>query len=433
MASLPELKLKKQIIRKMSENKPILHPKKNKKEKINVEFIYKSFVDNIESVHLYFKKFGSLAIGEDETIISEKEKFHKEFLSELTSDLEKLKEEKENDVIQDYDSEKIFRKFAGKINKKNKISPKNFEILSRSSFLMLNNYFEYLLTDLLTYYYNKFKSSLNEKEFKLSLKELNEYETIEEVNKFLILKEVETILVEKTFDQLLSHFEEKLTISLERDLINWDKIIEFRERRHLIVHNSSIVNKKYISRTKNPFNFKIGEIIHIDNTYFINALKEFKLAGQLLLFNCWGNWDKENIDSALYEIMIQTFEDLKVKNYETVIKTCKYSEKITARNEQQEDIIFRVNINKAIALKKLKNNAELSKTLKNIQVGTASPIFKIAFQILNDNHNGLIDNFKKAIILDEINIDYYLEWPIFDFVRDNEELHFELLETFKNN
>ncbi|EOG6894646.1 hypothetical protein ACLH3K_002448, partial [Flavobacterium psychrophilum] len=230
-----------------------------------------------------------------------------------------------------------------------------------------------------------------------------------------------------------SHFEEKLTISLERDLINWDKIIEFRERRHLIVHNSSIVNKKYISRTKNPFNFKIGEIIHIDNTYFINALKEFKLGGQLLLFNCWGNWDKENIDSALYEIMIQTFEDLKVKNYETVIKTCKYSEKITARNEQQEDIIFRVNINKAIALKKLKNNAELSKTLKNIQVGTASPIFKIAFQILNDNHNGLIDNFKKAIILDEINIDYYLEWPIFDFVRENEELHFQLLQTFKNN
>lgn len=417
----------------MSENKLMLKPEKVEKDKINVEFIYKSFVDNIESVHLYFQKFGSLAIGEDETIINEKEKFYKEFLSELTNDLEKLKEEKENDVIQDYDSEKIFRKFASKIGKKNKISPKNFEILSRSSFLMLNNYFEYLLTDLLTYYYNKFKNSLNEREFKLSLKELNEYETIEEVNKFLILKEVETILVEKTFDQLLTHFEEKLSISLERDLINWEKIIEFRERRHLIVHNSSIVNKKYISRTKNPFNLNIGEAVHIDNQYFINSLKEFKLAGQLLLFNCWGNWDKENIDKAIYEIMIQTFEDLKVKNYEIVTKTCKYSEKIEARNEQQEDIIFRVNINKAIALKKLKNTSELTKTLKKIQVGTASPIFKIAYQILNDNHNGLIDNFKKAIILDEVNIDFYLEWPIFDFVRENEELHLEILETFKNN
>jgi hypothetical protein len=415
----------------MSENKPMLLPEKVEKDKINVEFIYKSFIDNIESVSLYFEKFGSLAIGEDETIIVEKEKFYKDFVSEITATIEKLKEEKEDGVIQDYDSEKVFRKYASKIEKRNKISPKNFEILSRSSFLMLNNYFEYLLTDLLTYYYNKFKNSLNEKEFKLSLKELNEYETIEEVNKFLILKEVEAILVEKTFDQLLTHFEEKLTISLERDLINWDKIVEFRERRHLIVHNSSIVNKKYLSRTKNPFNLKIGETVHIDNNYFINALKEFKLAGQLVLYNCWGNWDKENIDKALYEIMIQTFENLKVKNYEMVIKTCKYSEKIKARNENQENLMFRVNINKAIALKKLNNNAELTKTLKTIQVGTASPIFKIAFQILNDNHVGLVDNFKKAIILDEVNVDYYLEWPIFDFVRETEKLHLEILETFR--
>ena len=114
-----------------------------------------------------------------------------------------------------------------------------------------------------------------------------------------------------------------------------------------------------------------------------------------------------------------------------VIKTCKYSEKIKARNEHQENLMFRVNINKAIALKKLNNNTELTKTLKTIQVGTASPIFKIAFQILNDNHIGLVDNFKKAIILDEVNIDYYLEWPIFDFVREIEKLHLDILETFK--
>ena len=95
--------------------------------------------------------------------------------------------------------------------------------------------------------------------------------------------------------------------------------------------------------------------------------------------------------------------------------------------------MFRIVINKAIAFKKINNNSELTKTLKNIQVGTASPIFKIAFQILKDNHVGLIDNFKKAIILDELNIDYYLEWPIFDFVRENEALHLEVLETFKQN
>ena len=126
----------------MSDNIPMLIPKEE--VEINVQFIYKSFIDNIESVNLYFKKFGTLAIGEDETIINKNNEFHKNFLSELTADLEKLKAEKENEIIQEEDSEKIFRKFAGKMSKNNKISPKNFEILSRSSFLMLNNYFEYL-------------------------------------------------------------------------------------------------------------------------------------------------------------------------------------------------------------------------------------------------------------------------------------------------
>ena len=109
----------------MSENKPMLLPEKVEKDKINVEFIYKSFIDNIESVSLYFEKFGSLAIGEDETIIVEKEKFYKDFVSEITATIEKLKEEKEDGVIQDYDSEKVFRKYASKIEKRNKISPKN--------------------------------------------------------------------------------------------------------------------------------------------------------------------------------------------------------------------------------------------------------------------------------------------------------------------
>ena len=83
----------------MSDNIPMLIPKEE--VEINVQFIYKSFIDNIESVNLYFKKFGTLAIGEDETIINKNNEFHKNFLSELTADLEKLKAEKENEIIQE--------------------------------------------------------------------------------------------------------------------------------------------------------------------------------------------------------------------------------------------------------------------------------------------------------------------------------------------
>jgi len=397
----------------------------------NVQSIFNSFNENLSSVKIYFSKFGNLASGEDENIKESSDTFFKEVFADMKKNKERVvnpdTQEEEELIDKEY-----FKNLVKRVSKRPKLTPRNYEILSRSSFLMLNNYFEYLLTDLLSYYYNKFKDSLSEKEFKVTLKELNEFETIEEATKSLILKEVESILVEKTFNELLEHFEKPLSISLEKELIQWNKIIEIRERRHLIVHNSSIINKKYISRTGNPFKLEIGDTLHIQEDYFENSWNELKIAGQLLLFNCWGKWDKDNTNNAIYQIMIQTFEDLKDKNLDLVRRTCEYSNQIEAKNEDQEDYLFRIKINHAIALKKLNNQKALDKVIKTIKIGTATPIFKIAYKIITNDFKDLPKLFKKAIVIEELNIDFYLEWPIFDFIRIEEsELHKELLKTFK--
>jgi|TARA_B110000114_G_C15035490_1_gene374777 hypothetical protein len=408
--------------------------KEEKKQKIyNVESIYDTYFENLNSVKIYFNKFGNLASGEDESIKEKSQEFLDKAFTEIKEEMKLVKnKDDKNDTITKEEAEKLLKKLARTLNKKPKISPRNYEILSRSSFLMLNNYFEYLIADLLSYYYNKFKKSLNEKEFKFTLKELNEYESIEEATKDLIVKEVESLIIEKSFNELLEHFEEKLSISLEKKLIKWSEIIEIRERRHLIVHNSSIVNKKYISRTKNPFNYKIGDVVNIEKDYFLKSWSQFKLAGQLLIFNCWGNWDKDNADNAIYQIMIQTFDDLNSKNYNLVCKTCKYSEQIEPKNEDQENYILRIKVNNAISLKKQKKDNEVKKSLDNIKVGTATPIFKIAHNILSDKHDDLEQLFTQAIIVDELIIDNYLEWPIFDFVREKEDINKILIKTFEH-
>ncbi|MGY6650108.1 hypothetical protein [Wenyingzhuangia sp. IMCC45574] len=410
--------------------------KDSENEKVyNVESIYNTFFENLNSVKLYFNKFGNLASGEDESIKEKSKEFFDLALAETKEEMESIKKEKgelENDSLSKEEVEIYLTKFARKLKKQPNISPRNYDILSRSSFLMLNNYFEYLIADLLSYYYNKYKNSLNEKEFKFTLKELNEFDSIEEATKDLIIKEVESLIIDKSFNELLEHFEDKLSISLEKQLIKWDEIIEVRERRHLIVHNSSVVNKKYILRTKNPYDYKIGDIVHIDKDYFFKSWLQFKLAGQLLIFNCWGNWDKDNIDNAIYEIMIQTFEDINSKNYDLVCKTCKYSDQIDPKNEQQEDIILRIKINNAISLKKQNKTNELKQVLKTIKVGTATPLFKIAHNILNDKYDDLEELFNQSVVVDDLNIDWYLEWPIFDFVRDKSELHQKLIKTFQN-
>lgn len=338
----------------------------NKKQTVNS--ILDNFKKNLFGIEYYYDKFGSLAKGEDVDELKRNSEFVLSCLKEIGIDTKKSKTNKTKQSI----SKEMILQLATKIQKQPKISAKNYEILSRSSFLMLNNYFEYLLSDLLSYHYNKFQKSLNEKKFGIALKEINEFESIEEFTRSLITKEVESMMVELSFDELLEHFHKNLEIDNERQIIFWDKIRESRERRHLIVHNSSIVNKKYILRTNNPFNLKIGDVIHIDEEYFRNSCKEFLLAGLILSYNSWGKWDKEKSTEAIYEMMSDSFDLLKQNEYLIVSRFTNYCQKIEPRNEEQEDALLRIKFNRLISLKKLGSESELLKETKKMKLGTAS-------------------------------------------------------------
>lgn len=392
----------------------------------SVENIFDTYHRNIYGSELYFSKFSNLAVSEDKEEIKRSKEYMYLCFQELGLDPEDKTESKKEF------SAKAVEKFARKMTKIPKITQKNFEILANSSFLMLNNYFEYLLADLLSYYYNKFDGSISGNEMVTTLGHLNEFETIDDFKKDLIQREVESMLIEMTFPDLLKHFDEFLQIELCKDIIDWSNIEEFRERRHLIVHNSARVNKKYITRTKNPFDFKQGDLIHINSDYFHSALKEFKLAGYLLIFSCWGKWDKDESTGAISQLLAESFEALKNNDPDFSLRLTMYLKHIEPRDEEQEDIILRTMFNKCIALQLLEKNTELKKELKKIKVGTASPLFKLGHAILSGSElPHIIELMKQSYALDDFDIDKYLEWPIYKTIRDNSEADKLVRKTLK--
>jgi hypothetical protein len=400
---------------------------KKVQNKQSVKSILANFKKNLFGIDYYFDKFGNLALRADTDEVKKSIEFLKSCLKDVGHNPKNSKSKRGKLQI----SEDKLTEFIRKLKNQTKISTKNYEILSRSSFLMLNNYFEYLLSDLLSYHYNKFQKSLFEKKFNFTLKEINEYKSIEEVTNAFIIKEVESMMFEKTFDELLDHFQTKLEIDNEKEIINWDLIKECRERRHLIVHNSSKVNKKYISRTNNPFKYNIGDTVHVNTEYFLKSSKEFYLAGLLISYNCWGKWDKDNTDNAINEILIESFELLKQKEFVLVSLITNFAQKIEARYEEQEDILLRIKINRLISLKKLENKENFMKELKKVKTGTASPIFKLAIAILSDNHKNIIDLIKQAKSIGAIDIYKYKEWPIYSFLRDINEINLEIENELK--
>ncbi|MEL4457380.1 hypothetical protein [Lutimonas vermicola] len=416
----------------------------NKKEKDNdyniakdnknsVEKILKTFKENLHGVRFYFNKFGVLAEGEDDDAQKSAEEFSRDFFEILDNIEEPIKNTKsdQSDEKPIKISDDKIKKLVEMMRKRPKLSVQNFEILSSSSFLMLNNYFEYLIADLLTYHYTKFKNTLNSKEFKISLKEIDEYDSIADLEKHLIFREVETMLIEMPFDSLLKHFEKKLNISLSNEIVDWKIINECRERRHIIVHNASKVNKKYILRTNNPDGKKIGDKIIVDRKYFESVFSEIRLAGLLLSYECWGNWDNNKTLKAIKSMLDESFDSLSQNEIMFCYKLSQYIGKIEPRNDEQEDALLRAKFNMCISLKMQNKTTELNKVLKTIKVGTCTPLFKLAHAILSNKNDSIIIEFAEdSLKLEEIDFEDYKSWPLFQFTRSEKVLNEQMEQIF---
>ena len=216
-------------------------------DKSTINYIYQQFIRNIESVEAFFETFSLKALEEDKSIL-ESRKTHlenailktfgeeglKDFLKEIEKEDTEVEENKA--TSKEVPVEKL-EDFLYQVTRTPKLQDKNFEILSNGAFLILNNHFEYLFADLLTFHFTTNKKVLEEKNISISLNELKNYSTVEEAYNDILFREVEKILLDLSFDEIKNYFK-KLDVSLSEKLIDWELINEIRERRHLIVHNN---------------------------------------------------------------------------------------------------------------------------------------------------------------------------------------------------
>jgi len=430
---------------------------KEKENKRNVNLIFDQFIENIESIELFFDKFSIKALEEDKLELKEKKEFiEKTFIDTLGKEgFEKLMSEFDKTILEteDANSEKnkksdkktlskkeINGEFAymdkllsiiSKLEKKPTIQEKNYEILTNGVFLMLNNYFEFLFADLLSYHYISNTQIIEEKNISISLNDLKNYSSIDEAYNDFLFKEVEKKLLDFNFEQIKSNFT-KLGVSLSEELVDWSIINEIRERRHIIVHNNSIVNKKYLTKTENKYKFKISDKVKVNQDYLKKSISEIRLAGVLLTISCWGKWDNKTSTDAIGEIMQQSFDFLMQDKPVYAKKVCEYIESnIKPTNDEEDDFIIKAKINHCIALKRLDDKTGLKKRLKTIRTLSMSPIFKIAKHLLSDEFKKAINIFEQAILVDDLTYEQYTEWPLFDEIREVEKYNQEITEIFK--
>lgn len=292
------------------------------------------------------------------------------------------------------------------------------ELLLKSNFVMLVSHFEYLFSDIIKYYYKFYPDSALDKVIEISLDDLKKCDKIEELIDEIISKHVEKLLYQN-IDNQLDYFKKHLKFSLEEDLIDWGAIKEAIHRRHLIIHNNGLINKRYLSEfeAKIPDDLKEakeGSNVSITASYFNKVYLEMYLAGQILLQNGLRKWLKryeEYANSQLIDITFQTNID---HDYIIAERLGLYAKK---HNKITKDSYLRIFINYCLALKGQGKNKELKEALDSFDHTSLSPIFVVAYYSLLGNSTKVLANLRNAKIVDKLDYIHIKEWPLFEDLR----------------
>ncbi|MBA7646816.1 hypothetical protein ES703_54582 [subsurface metagenome] len=193
------------------------------------------------------------------------------------------------------------------------------ELLRRSSFVMLVSYFDFLLSDLIHYFYRKYPESLSGKELPLTLSELKLLGSVNDTVDFVINKEADNVLYDSLEKQKL-YLKNTLKIDTKDSIINWNRLIEATERRHIVVHNDCKINRRYLANAdlsqipEKAKDLKEGTRARITESYFKSVFEEVCVSGLLFLQVCWRKWEKDDTASADQQLVLDIYDTLVKKD-----------------------------------------------------------------------------------------------------------------------
>jgi len=208
-------------------------------------------------------------------------------------------------------------------------------LLLKSSFMMMIATFDFLLSDILHCYYEKYPEALND-DMVLSLGDLRKCTDIYEAIHMLMDQKVETVLF-KNFTKQILFFENELKIKTARKIISWDLINEAYQRRNIFAHNNGIINNHYlrsVGMLPGAKDVKIGERLGVSGDYFLQVYWEILAGGIVLAQNCWRKWFKEDLlhaDSTLVDCIDREFLQQAVV---PATRLCLYSREIETGSEE---------------------------------------------------------------------------------------------------
>ena len=302
------------------------------------------------------------------------------------------------------------------------------KIIPESLFVSLISQYDAYLNDLLKILFEIRPEYINNSEKELTFSQLTKFDSIESAREYVVEKEVDTVL-RKSHSEHFDYLENKLGMTLRKDLPIWQTFIEITERRNLFVHCDGIVSNQYLKVCSdhkcNIENVKINDRLNVDAAYFRKAYECIYEISTKLTHTIWRKLFKDDFEDADKQLNEICYSLLMSREYKLADILLDFAFKQTKHfNDLTKNIFI---VNKSLS-QHLQGKNELAKEVINSKDWSASSDdFKLAHLIINEKHDEICALMKKIGKNGDVDRLEYKSWPLFYNLRNEDKFK----ETYK--
>ncbi len=405
----------------------------------NIFIIHNNFLANLKALKIFVNNVSpTLKRNDALSLLNIKKTLVQKEIIKYTKNIQsKAKTDKNSIEIILKDIANIIKKM--KFGEITNFTSSQVEILYKSSYIMLISHFDFLLSDLLHYYYYNYPESLynrkGKNELSISLNELQFCSDLKEAIARIINKEIDKLLYTNLEGQK-NYLKDYLKMDIEENIIDWNKINEAMERRNIIVHNDSKINNRYLKNIdfsvipEEEKNLKEGDRISIDTNYFINIYNEIFNTGIILIQKFWRKYNKAEINLADASLNKDIYDLLLEENWKSAERLGLFGKKCKISNKEIRLIL---DVNYAQSLKWQDKEKKLKDELNKFNLSTLSPKYALAFYTLKSDTENFYKNIEKSIKIDNMTKEDFMEWPLFREFRKDEDYKEKIDKIFSKS
>ncbi len=212
--------------------------------------------------------------------------------------------------------------------------PSQVAIVQNSLLTQAISAFEVLVSGIVTRFYVEHQNALGTDAQEFSLADLRTFEDIDDAADALIALRVSSLMF-GGLDDWAAWFKKNEGDELSELAMDWSRVVEAFQRRHVVIHNGGLVSRQYVARVRGT-DAKLGERLVIDQEYLASVFDELDVLGTLIAVRAWGKWTPAEREESAGTLLQRSYELMLGKHWAAAASLCDGASSFSCSAAQKE-------------------------------------------------------------------------------------------------